>query len=336
MKYSVNLQSYKDVFVLPKSLVKQHLKFAGAVQLKVLLWLYCNRGEAQSAEELSADIGIPAADIADAMQYWVTVGLVNEGEKDIFVAEIQKDEEKSDVLTTASVSEETPVEQKSVAKAVVAAEPQRPNRREAILRGEQSVEIAWLFREAEGLFGHFVSDAERISMVWMVDNLGLESGVVRMIIQHCASVNKCNLRYIEKMAISWAEQEIDTVVKAEAYLLELEQYKNDWHTVCSAFGMEKRLPTEKEQNYAHQWIREWRFNKKMLKLAYDVCADATGKISLAYIHKVLDKWHNSGVDTPEKAAAAAEERKTSSNKKKTTPQDGKSYNIDEYEKLLLS
>ena len=174
-------------------------------------------------------------------------------------------------------------------------------------------------------------------MVWMVDNLGLESAVVRMIIQHCASIDKCNTRYIEKMALSWANSEIDTVEKAESHLLLMEQLKKEWATVCSAFGIEYRLPTEKEQNYAHTWIKEWRFNKKMLKLAYDVCVDAKGKLIIAYVHKVLEKWHDDGISTPEMVAKANDERKQPKTSKKTLKDAGKkSYNIDEYEKLLLS
>jgi len=333
MKYTVSIQSYKDVFVLPKSIVNQHLKLAGAVQLKVLLWLYCNGGEA-TAEEISKAIGFTIADIMDAMHYWISVGLVLSDDK-------QSVSESTDQPTVEKIDKKEQIEEKQEEKVIpvkstTASEPQRPNRMEAIRRADESIEIAWLFREAEGLFGRFVSDAERISMVWMVDNLGLESGVVRMIIPHCASIDKCNVRYIEKMALSWANSEIDTVEKAEAHLLLLEQLKKEWATVCSAFGIEYRLPTEKEQSYAHTWIKEWRFNKKMLKLAYDVCVDTKGKFIIAYVHKVLEQWHKDGITTPEMVASASEERKkTKPSKKSSQGQGEKSYNIDEYEELLL-
>ncbi len=328
MKYTVTLESYRDVFTLPKSVVTKHLKLAGAVQLKVLLWLFCNGGEANDME-ISTATGFSPADVTDAMHYWVSVGIV------------VTDDEKSNAEVTKKVDLEKSAEKQekkaSPKKATVLSEPQRPNRMEAIRRADESAEIAWLFREAEALFGRFVSDAERISMVWMVDNLGLESAVVRMIIQHCASIDKCNVRYIEKMALSWANSEIDTVEKAEAHLLLMEQLKKEWAIVCSAFGIEYRLPTEKEQNYAHTWIKEWHFNKKMLKLAYDACVDAKGKFIIAYVHKVLEKWHNEGVSTPEMVSKANDERKQTKKGKKTSGGDGtKSYNIEEYEELLLS
>ncbi len=338
MNYKVSLESYKDVFILPKSLVKQHLKLAGAVQLKVLLWLYCNGGEA-TAEEISKGVGLQVADIADAMHYWISTGLIltEDKENEIAESEVEAPAKKQEVIKENEKKEtQEKIEKKVSSKSTVVLEPQRPNRMEAIRRADESAEIAWLFREAEGLFGRFVSDAERISIVWMVDNLGLESGVVRMIIQHCASIDKCNVRYIEKMALSWANEEIDTIEKAEAHLILMEQLKKEWATVCSAFGIEYRLPTDKEQNYAHTWIKEWKFNKKMLKTAYDVCVDTKGKFIIAYVHKVLEQWHKDGITTPEMVTSASEERKkTKADKKTSQDQGNKSYNIDEYEELLL-
>jgi len=74
----------------------------------------------------------------------------------------------------------------------------------------------------------------------------------------------------------------------------------------------------------------------MLKLAYDVCVDTKGKFIIAYVHKVLEQWHKDGITTPEMVASASEERKkTKPSKKSSQGQGEKSYNIDEYEELLL-
>ena len=47
------------------------------------------------------------------------------------------------------------------------------------------------------------------------DTDGLPVGVIIMLMQYAVSVGKGNIKYIEKMAISWANEEIDTVEKAE-------------------------------------------------------------------------------------------------------------------------
>ena len=338
MGFKASLQSYKDVFVMPKTVVSQHLKLAGAVQLKVLLWLYANGGECESAEQIAKDIGMSSADVNDAMQYWLCAGLVLDSNESECEKASAPTENGGGEAKEEETLEKTETPDRAVVK-IAASEPGRPTRFEAIKRASENREIAWLFGEAEVLFGHFVSDAERISMVWMVDGLGLVPAVVRMIIQHAAAQNKCNIRYIEKMAASWANLEIDTVEKAESHLMEIERRKKDWSTVCSTFGIEYRLPSEKEEKYATQWIREWKFTKKMLKLAYDTCVDARGSMNLAYINKILQNWFDNGINTPEKV----EEDKNSKpaqkqpSGKSIVGKDGKkSYDISEYEKKLLS
>ena len=52
MEYQLNLGAWNSVFVVPSILVDQHIKLAGAVQLKVILWvlrhrIVCSTGQRQ-------------------------------------------------------------------------------------------------------------------------------------------------------------------------------------------------------------------------------------------------------------------------------------------------
>ena len=44
MKFSINLGAWNSVFAIPTQVVDQHLKLAGGVHLKVLLWLLRHAG----------------------------------------------------------------------------------------------------------------------------------------------------------------------------------------------------------------------------------------------------------------------------------------------------
>ena len=55
MGYKIDPSAYSDVFVFPKSVVKKHIKLAGAAQLKVLLWLFCRGGICEDTKDISAD-----------------------------------------------------------------------------------------------------------------------------------------------------------------------------------------------------------------------------------------------------------------------------------------
>ena len=67
MSYQINLGEWNSVFAVPSSLVDRHMKLAGAVQLKVLLWVLRHSGEEISDETLAAAVGASPADTRDAM-----------------------------------------------------------------------------------------------------------------------------------------------------------------------------------------------------------------------------------------------------------------------------
>ena len=65
----------RRVFVLPEAIADKHLKMAGSVQLKVLLWV-SRHGGSFDAEACAKAIGVSAPDCADALQYWVAAGVL--------------------------------------------------------------------------------------------------------------------------------------------------------------------------------------------------------------------------------------------------------------------
>ena len=78
MSITINLGNWNSVFAVPSSLVDKHIKLAGALQLKVLLWVLRHAGEPISCEEISKALGATPADTADALQYWTETGLLTD------------------------------------------------------------------------------------------------------------------------------------------------------------------------------------------------------------------------------------------------------------------
>ena len=313
MSYQIAPGAYGHMFGLPVDVVDKHIKLAGAVQLKVLLCLFAHPQEACDSAGLSKRLGLAAEDLADAMQYWISAGLVTDTEN-------QQD------TPAPPMPEPKPATHKEKPAAPIA----KPTREEVVARGEQSEEIAWLLQQAQLRLGRTISVGEMATLVYLHDTEGLPAEVIAMILEYSISQGKSNIRYIEKVALSWAQQEIDTLEKAERKLSDLEKQRQAWNQVQTTFGMERRLPSEREQAMASRWVDEWHFSKTMLKAAYDVCADATGKCSLAYIDKVLSKWQKNGIRTPDQAK---DERK-SKTAKASGPQRAVSYDLDEIQKAL--
>ncbi|MEG1887600.1 MAG: DnaD domain protein, partial [Oscillospiraceae bacterium] len=86
---------------------------------------------------------------------------------------------------------------------------------------------------------------------------------------------------------------------AESYINDMHSKKSAWYAVCAAMSIERRSPSPKELQLAHQWVSDWQYGRDILRRAYEECVDAISKFSMPYVKKILDGWHKSGVKTIE-------------------------------------
>lgn len=321
MGYLISHTAYGRMFGVPAEVVDKHIRLAGAVQLKVLLCLLARPEQAGDAAGLSQMLSLPPEDLADAMQYWISAGLVTDTSHPETVSAPPVEE-------TTAVREDAPSPKPRAARRPAPAV--KPSREEVVARGEQSEEIAWLLSQAQLRLGRTISVGEMSTLVYLHDTEGLPAEVIAMILEYSIAQGKGNIRYIEKIALSWAQEEIDTLEKAERKLSQLERQRKAWGQVLKAFGMERRLPSQREQEMATRWLEEWHFTPAMLRMAYDVCVDTTGKCSLPYINKVLDRWAKKGISTPDQVRQDRE-KKTS---RRSDAERSTSYDIDEIQRLL--
>ncbi|MBQ9993945.1 MAG: hypothetical protein IJP17_04465, partial [Clostridia bacterium] len=80
MDYSINLGAWRSVFAVPGEVVDKHLRLAGAAQLRALLYILRHSDSKIDLSELSLAIGLSEGDTADAVEYWVTCGLLSHDE----------------------------------------------------------------------------------------------------------------------------------------------------------------------------------------------------------------------------------------------------------------
>ena len=323
MGYLISHTAYGRMFGVPAEVVDKHIRLAGAVQLKVLLCLLARPEQAGDAAGLSQMLSLPPEDLADAMQYWISAGLVTDTSRPEAV-QAPSSKEEGVVQENAAPA---PPKSRTVRRPVPAA---KPSREEIVARGEQSKEIAWLLSQAQLRLGRTISVGEMSTLVYLHDTEGLPAEVIAMILEYSIAQGKGNIRYIEKIALSWAQEEIDTLEKAERKLSQLERQRKAWGQVLQTFGMERRLPSQREQEMATRWLEEWHFTPAMLRMAYDVCVDTTGKCSLPYINKVLDRWAKKGISTPEQVRQEREKKTV----RRNDAERSTSYDIDEIQRLL--
>ncbi len=310
MGYSINLGSWNDIFAVPRSVVDNHIKLAKEDFIKVLLVLLANSGKELSRDNLGEISGVSLQNIDDAICFWQERNVIKDNGCELLPADNITSEKStlttddktnfenklidtlvnsSDSLTSLSVSENVKIK---------TFEPTRLSSFEISERINSTEELKWIVSETERMFSRLLNHSETAVLVSMFDYAGIAADVIVMIIEYCVSIDKANMRFIEKTAYSWVDKGINTHQKVEAYITALVTQKNNETLIKSAFGIWDRNLTSKQKEYIPIWLDEWNFSIEMIKLAYEKCIDNTGKLSFPYINKILLSWKEKGITTP--------------------------------------
>ena len=97
-------------------------------------------------------------------------------------------------------------------------------------------------------------------------------------------------RQLETVAIDWADKGIDTFDKAEEYISRLEEIHSNEHKIRSVLGIYDRSLTQTEKKYIKAWTEDLNVSPELVSLAYDKTVENTGKLSWAYMNKILTSW----------------------------------------------
>lgn len=306
MAYTLNLGDWNDIFAVPKSVVNKYIKLAKEDYIKVLLVMLANAGKSVSESEISELSGVPEYNIKDALQFWCEHNIISLSENEIIpfkseqcnkginietqedIKPIDKLLKKEDNLSEISVTGNVKIK----TRAPIALSPY-----EVSERINSTEELKWTVSQIEKLFSKLLTQGEISVIVSLYDYAGLSADIIIMIAEYCVSIDKANMRFIEKTAYSWIDKGIDTHQKIENHITELITEKNNENLIKSAFGIWDRNLTTKQKEYLPIWLEKWGFSVEMIKLAYEMCVDNTGKLAFPYINKILNSWYEKGIKT---------------------------------------
>ena len=162
-----------------------------------------------------------------------------------------------------------------------------------------------LVGEAQRVMGHALSGADLKTLFGIYDRLGMSGEVIMLMINHCAA--RLKQRYgegrlptmhaVEKEAFRWARQEIFTLAQAESYIAQAERREQESEKALRALQITGRAPTPTERRYLDSWL-DMGFGSQALEIAYDRTVVGTGKLTWAYMDKILRSWQEKGLFTP--------------------------------------
>jgi DnaD/phage-associated family protein len=159
-----------------------------------------------------------------------------------------------------------------------------------------------LYGEVQRRLGRALNTEEIKILLAMVRYLGLPEEVVAMLVSYCQEQARQrgrrapSLRSIEKLAYVWAEQGIDTLEEAAAYIQKENIRNTRMSRLLGLLQIRGRNLTAAEERFANAWL-EMGMEDAAIAMAYEKTCLNTGGLNWAYMNKILVSWHEAGLHT---------------------------------------
>ena len=322
MSYMVNPQAWGAVFPVPVDVVDKNIRLAGAVQLKVLLWMLRHSTNGIDIEKLHEDIGISKVDAEDALHYWIEAGIII---SDNNVSPIKNQSEISHNETKKT----SPVTERKKDIPYI-----KPNMNQIVARCTENPEIKDMFSEVQSILSKTIGHDGQSTLLMLHDSYGLPVEVILMLVEYCSSIGKDSFVYISKVGRDWGEKEIDTIEKADEQISCLRTSNSLWNELRQLAGIQTPKPTNIQVKFLNEWKNELGFDIDMIFSAYEEMANNCSRISFPYMDKVLKNWYSDNIKSVDDLEKHKSARQKSASASKSSNQA--SYDIDEFTKRALN
>ena len=296
---------------VPTDIIDKYLKLASAASFKVLLFILRNPDGAANAEQIAMCTGLAREDVEDCLAFWESNGVIAIDDK---YDEAAVKEAVGNAKICAQPEECEPVKAKEVKKTIRALPVKKPTQREIALRLAEEEELQLICNEAQGILGTFGYDTQAL-IVMIYDFYGFPPEVIITLLQHQKCQGSTSSAAIKNRAEDWAKRGIDNLEAVEKELLELERVDHTYTVLKKAIGLDNKSAPPSIVKFLRLWVNDWGCSDELIVYALEessrVFTDA---------NKLLKKWANSGITTPEQAKEK---------QKKSLPKEvKKSYNTE--------
>ncbi len=335
---------------VPRVFIDQYMADANGEFVKVYLFLLRCMGTSATSEcsisAIADHFNYTENDILRALKYWEKVGVLS--------LELNNENELTSLcfkdLTGGVQQQPEPLVEKTVEKPVAKPKkttntsPKREYTLDEVKNFYSNDEITELLFIIETYLKHPLSSTEMNTVFYWYDGLKFPSEVIEYLVEYCITNGHSSLRYMDKIALAWAENNIDTIEKAKEHL---SIRSKAYYSIMKAFGISGRNLADSEMTFVNKWSKDFAFDIEIIQEACKRTISATQKPSFEYADSILTNWHKNHVHTLKDIATLDEA--FNKNKQTTTPQSNttvkrnkfnnfhqRKYDTDEYEKMLLT
>lgn len=175
-----------------------------------------------------------------------------------------------------------------------AASSQKEYTLDEIKEFRKNPDISELFFIIETYLKHMLSSTDTNMVLYWLDELHFSTDLVEYLVEYCITKGHSSLRYMNKVALGWADAGIKTVDQAKD---DAAAHSQIYYSVMKALGITGRNLVDSEVSLINKWVGEYGFDIELVKAACSKTISAIQKPSFEYTDSILANWRKKDVHT---------------------------------------
>lgn len=333
----ITIKSSSDIFTVYNTFVDKYIKDANGSFIKVYLYIVRHASTGSiTLDRIAEDTGLIKSDVVSALKYWNKMNVISysDGADGSFVSVNKLTSDPSNEVVSEDKIRpeytgggEMPMTASPKAKVIRDSVSSSYSAAGVIKTVQSDEKLAHLFALIQQILNKPLNSNDYKTIYSFIDHLKLPDQVIIVLLEYCVSISQTSMRYIEKVAYSWADAGITTPELAVKYIQKrtgeqatLSKYRNKFKIVGREF-------TDSEAAFIISWVNELRASEETILAAYEKSVLNTGKISMKYMDTIIRNESASSAST--KSVAPSGVRK---NGFRNYPD---SYEVDDAEKKRI-
>lgn len=222
------------------------------VKVYLLAAMYAQSMGEMTNEALAADLGMTAAEVEGAWDYWQSQGVVRKTDEGITFLSLKEDlygsaksrSEKQTKAPAEKAAKETALSALQGAASAGAAPSGRASRQQR---------IQTMFDEIERVTKSVLGGSQLETILGWIEESGVEPEVISSAFEYSVERGKSNIRYVEAVVRNWSLEGLKTKDDVAAYLEQMDQNHYTVRRVMKALGFTGRNPSEEERRLILSW-----------------------------------------------------------------------------------
>lgn len=313
---ATSFTTVSDIFI------DQYMPKANGEFVKVYLYLLRATGSGAgiaTISEIADHFSNTEADIIRALNYWASEGILQlqtgadgqimginlcslsvsgmqAAQSNIQSAVADNDAQKNlQNISTADIRM-----QDSVVEKLKSQTPDKPDSSQKeytldeIKEFRKNPDISELFFIIETYLKHTLSSSDTNMVLYWLDELHFSTDLVEYLVEYCITKGHSSLRYMNKVALGWADAGIKTVDQAKD---DAAAHSQIYYSVMKALGITGRNLVDSEVSLINNWVGEYGFDIELVKAACSKTISAIQKPSFEYTDSILANWRKKDVHT---------------------------------------